>query len=87
MVQRVRDFAEAVRKNLGITVRCECGKRAVFPARNFAGFIKPGSDIEKLTWRCTWCKGTTKARYILLDTVEREALAQWTPPAGARKRF
>lgn len=87
MVQKVRDFAEASRKNLGITVACECGKRAVFPARNFAGFIAPGADIGALNWRCTWCRGKAAARYILLEIVDREALAQWTPPAGIRRRF
>ncbi|GGE01524.1 hypothetical protein GCM10011390_20520 [Aureimonas endophytica] len=86
MVQRVRDFAEATRKNLGIGVTCDCGKRCVFPARNFSGFIAPGADIAALTWRCTWCRGAATARYVLLNIVDRESLAQWTPPAGMRRR-
>jgi hypothetical protein len=89
MVQRIRDFAEGLRKGLGIVVRCDaCAKRVIYRCSDFQGFIEPGADIERLTWRCSWCRTPSAyVRYTLLDGLERESLAQWKAPPWMRRRW
>ena len=80
MVQAIKSFADGLRKGLGILVRCQCGKQAIFRASDFMDVIAPGEDIEARVWRCTWCrKRASFVRYVPLDGVEREDLSRWSP--------
>ena len=81
MVQGIKNFADGLRKCLGIMVRCQCGKHVLFRASDFIGWISPGEDIEARLWRCTWCgERAAQVRYTDLEGVGREDLAKWTPP-------
>lgn len=82
MVQGIKNFADGLRKGLGITVKCRpCGKSITYRALDFQGVIRPGDDIEERRWRCRHC-GTYSEwiRYVPLEGRERESLAQWTAP-------
>ena len=87
MVQGIKNFADGLRKGLGIIVRCDpCGKRITYRALDFQGVLRPGDDIEDRKWRCRHC-GTisTWVRYTTIEGRERESLAQWTPPYGSKR--
>ncbi|GGD87860.1 hypothetical protein GCM10011390_03280 [Aureimonas endophytica] len=72
---------------MAIVVRCGCGKSVLDPAQNFEGFISPMAEIEDLRWRCSWCgRRASYVRWRLVQDVNREALAQWKPPPGMRRR-
>ena len=82
MPQDIKNFAEGVRKGLGISVRCGCGKKASFQAADFRDIIRPGENIEDRVWRCSWCgERASYIRYATLDRNNREGLAQWRPEA------
>lgn len=89
MARRAWDFAEGLRKNLGIALICEdCAKRVVYRCGNFQGYLAPNADIEHLTWRCGWCQTPSHdVRYVLLDGYSRESSAQWRPSPGMKRRF
>ena len=89
MVQRIQDFAEALRQGFGITVECEsCAKRVVYRCADFQGYIRPSAYVEDLTWRCSWCRASsTWVRFTSLDGIERQDLAQWRPPPGLKRRW
>lgn len=89
MVQKVKDFGDGLRKNLGITVRCgRCQKRVIYRCFDFLGYIDPGSDIEMRVWRCTWCRSVaTYVCYVVLDALPRQDLCRWTPPLGMKRRW
>lgn len=88
MVQAIRSFEEGCRRGLGIVVRCECGKTCTFRCSDFEGYIAPSADIEELTWRCLWCRATaTYVRYTSIERMDRQDIAQWTPPKGRRRRW
>lgn len=78
MPQEIKNFAEGLRKGLGIMVRCACGKTATFRASDFRDIIGPGENIEDRTWRCSWCgERANRVRYTTIDRNDRESLAQW----------
>ena len=88
VVQRIRDFAEGLRRGLGITVECRhCGKRAIYLCRDFEGYIDPTKDVEDVVRRCAWCRQVAKwVRFTMIDDINREALAQWRPPPWMKRR-
>ncbi len=89
MVQRIRDFAEALRKDLGIVVKCEaCAKCVTYRCLDFRGYINPHAYVEDLTWRCSWCRTpSTWVRFASLHGVDRQNLAQWRPPPWLKRRW
>ncbi len=89
MVQRIRDFSEGLRRNLGITVECKhCAKRVIYRCSDFRGYIDPCLDVEDVIWRCSWCRTvSTWVRFTMIDEINREALAQWKPPPWLKKRW
>lgn len=89
MVQRIRDFAEGLRRGLGITVECKaCGKRVIYRCIDFQGYIDPCLDVEEVTWRCSWCRTVaTWVRFTIIDDINRERLAQWKPPPWLKRRW
>lgn len=89
MVQPIRDFADGLRRGLGITVECKaCGKRVIYLCRDFDGYIEPVKDIEDVVWRCSWYRQVEKrARFTMIADIDREALAQWRPPPWMRRRY
>ncbi|KQT53831.1 MULTISPECIES: hypothetical protein [unclassified Aureimonas] len=83
MLSDIKLFGEAVRRGLGVEVRCGCGKTATFRASDFRETIGPGEAIEDRTWRCSWCGERARSvRYTALDRNDREGLAQWRKPGG-----
>lgn len=87
MVQRIKNFADGLRKGLGIVVHCRCGKHVLYRASDFTGWISPGDDIEARVWRCSWCgERAGYVRYTDLDGVGREDLSRWTPSPTAKPR-
>ena len=87
MVQGIKNFADGLRKGLGIIVKCEpCGRHITYRALDFQGVIRPGDDIEERKWRCRHCGVISKhVRYTTLERRERESLAQWTPPYDLKR--
>lgn len=88
MVQRIRDFSEGLRKGLGIVIECRsCGKRVTYRCQDFLGYIRPADEIEELRWRCLWCRTPAQsARYVLVEKMDRQDLAQWKAPPWMRRR-
>jgi hypothetical protein len=81
MAQGIKNFADGLRKGLGIVVHCQCGKHVVMRTSDFVGWISGGEDIEARVWRCTWCGERARfVRYLQLDGLGREDLTRWTPP-------
>lgn len=74
-------------RGLGITVKCrECAKQATFHACDFRGYIDPRAVIEKMTWRCTWCRHPSPwIRWVVLDRIAREGMSKWRPPPWMKK--
>ncbi|KQT53761.1 hypothetical protein ASG43_18215 [Aureimonas sp. Leaf454] len=80
MPQDIKNFAEGVRKGLGIYIRCQCGKTVTFRAADFRAVLGPGEDIRDRVWRCSWCgQRAGYVRYTTIDRNDREGLAQWRP--------
>lgn len=88
MVQRIRDFREGLMRDMGIMIRCKpCGKEVVYRASDFRGYIAPNRVIEHMTWRCAWChEPSSWVRWVIIDRMPREDLAQWRPPPWMKRQ-
>lgn len=88
MVQRIRDFAEELRKGLGIVIECRsCGKRVTYRCQDFVGYIRPAAETETLRWRCAWRRTLADStRYVLIEKMDRQDIAQWKAPPWMKKR-
>lgn len=88
VVQPIRSFDEGCRRRLGIVIECRsCGKRVTYQAQDFVGFIAPSAEIETLRWRCAWCRTPAEsARYVMIEKMDRQDLAQWKPPPWMKQR-
>lgn len=78
MVQTIRNFAEGLRRGLGIRIHCVCGKQVIHRCADFCNVIAPAAQIEELVFRCSWCGERARyVRYTALDGLDRESLSQW----------
>lgn len=88
VVQAIHSFDEGCRRRLGIVIECRsCGKRVTYRCQDFVGYIEPAAEIEALRWRCSWCRTPAdSARYVIIDKMDRQDLAQWKAPPWMWRR-
>ncbi|WP_062209836.1 hypothetical protein [Aureimonas sp. AU12] len=81
MVQSIRTFAEAQRRNLAVRIVCGgCRREVAIAARRFGSWIDPQADPATLRFRCRSC-GAPAGRVRCEPIVGgREGLSEWDPP-------